>query len=286
MLTTLKLPAYAKLNLALDVLAKRPDGFHELSTLFERINLADTIELKLLSKDDIQCVVGQSVLPVDERNLVVKIAKRLKADFKIRQGVRIILHKHIPIAAGLAGGSSNGATVLMGLNQLWHLGLSQQQLLAYAAWLGSDVAFFIYNTPFAIGRGRGEQITPVKLQTVLYHVLVTPRVSMLTKEVFARLKLKLTNKNDNVNILLPFLRQGDIKGLSEHLSNDLEGAILSLRPDFLSLKKKLLSAGALGVCFSGSGPSVYAMAESLSHAQAIKNKFDRRYSQVFVVKTQ
>ena len=179
----------------------------------------------------------------------------------------------------------NAASVLMGLNRLWSLGLDTKQLVSYASRIGSDVAFFLYDTSFALGTGRGEVIRPLKSQTKLWHVLVTPRVKMYTKEVFTRLKLKLTNKKDNVNILLPFLRKGDVVRLAGALSNDLEPAILSLRPDFISLKKKLLDAGAAGVCFSGSGPSVFALGQSQKHALSLRDKFDRRYNQVFVVST-
>ena len=218
---SLLLKSPAKLNLTLDVLGKRSDGFHELHTLFERISLADDIKLTLNSTGKINVRCLNLHVPKDHRNLAVKIAARLQADFKVKHGVTIDIKKNIPVAAGLAGGSSNGATVLMGLNRLWQLKLSKKQMQDYAAWLGSDVAFFLYDTSFAIGEGRGEQITPINTKTKLWHVLVTPRVKMLTKLVFAALakaqveaKLKLTNKKPSVNILLPFLYQGDPKGLS------------------------------------------------------------------------
>jgi 4-diphosphocytidyl-2-C-methyl-D-erythritol kinase len=214
-----------------------------------------------------------------------KAARMLAEDFSISEGLDINIIKNIPVAAGLAGGSSNAAAVLSGLNRLWRLGLSPRELAVYAARIGSDVAFFIYNTSYAVGTGRGELIKPLDVKTKLWHVLVTPRVKMYTKEVFARLKLNLTNKKDNVNILLPFLRKGDLGRLAGALSNDLEPAILSLRPDFIYLKKKLLDAGAIGVCFSGSGPSVFACGQSQKHALRIRAQFDRRYTQVFVVRT-
>ena len=168
---------------------------------------------------------------------------------------------------------------------MWQLGLDQKAIGGLAALIGSDVAFFLYDTPYALGTGRGEHIKPLDVKTKLWHVLVTPRVKMYTAEVFTRLKLNLTNKKDNVNILLPFLRKGDLVRLAGALSNDLEPAILSLRPDFVCLKKKFIDAGALGVCFSGSGPSVFALCESQKHAFFVRAKFDRRYTQSFVVST-
>ena len=275
----------AKLNLVLDVLKKRPDGFHELRTVFERISLADRIVLIPNARGKIRIQCAHPQVPKGPGNLAFKAAALLRKEFSVKEGVDINIIKNIPVAAGLAGGSSNAAAVLSGLNRLWHLGLGTKQLVDLASRLGSDVAFFLYDTSFALGTGRGEVIRPLDVKTKLWQVLVTPQVKMYTAEVFARLKLKLTNKKDNVNILLPFLRTGNIQRLAGALSNDLEPVILSLRPDFFYLKKKLLDAGAAGVCFSGSGPSVFALAQSQKHALSLREKFDRRYSRVFVVST-
>jgi len=275
----------AKLNLVLDVLGKRPDGFHELRTIFERISLADQITLTRNKSHKISVRCAHPHVPLSSKNLAFKAAMMLSGDFSISEGLDINIVKNIPVAAGLAGGSSNAAAVLLGLNRLWQIGLNHAQLLNYAARLGSDVAFFLYDTSYALGTGRGELIRPLDVKTKLWHVLVTPRVKIYTKEVFARLKLSLTNKKDNVNILLPFLRKGDFVRLAGALSNDLEPAILSLRPDFIYLKDKLLDAGAAGVCFSASGPSVSACVPPPKHALSLRAKFDRRYTQVFVVST-
>jgi len=275
----------AKLNLVLDVVRKRPDGFHELRTIFERIDLSDQITLSRNKSKKIKISCAHPHVPRGPGNLVYQAAMMLAADLSLSEGIDINIIKNIPVAAGLAGGSSNAAAVLWGLNRLWQLGLSQAKLVDYASRLGSDVAFFVYDTSFALGTGRGEMIEPLKIRTKLWHLLVTPRVKMLTKDVFTRLKLNLTNKKDNVNILLPFLRKGDLRRLAGALSNDLEPAILSLRPDFIYLKKKLLDAGAIGVCFSGSGPSVYALAESQKHAVSLRARLDKRYTQAFVVNT-
>ncbi len=284
-MNSLTLLSPAKLNLVLDVLGKRTDGFHELKTVFERIDLCDRITLKKNASGKIRVFCDHPHVPKGPKNLVVKVAQQIQQAHHIKAGVDIYIEKKIPVATGLAGGSSNGATVLMGLNRLWHLGLSQSQMQGYAARLGSDVAFFLYDVSYAVGSGRGEKIRPLPYRPKLWHVLVTPKVKMYTKAVFGRLKLKLTNKKDNVNILLPFLRENCLGQITGALSNDLQPAILSLRPDFARLKEKLSDAGALGVCFSGSGPSVFALAESQKHAHAIRAKFDRRYAQVFVVST-
>ncbi|MBI4310124.1 MAG: 4-(cytidine 5'-diphospho)-2-C-methyl-D-erythritol kinase [Candidatus Omnitrophica bacterium] len=304
-MSSITLRSPAKLNLVLDVLAKRMDGFHELRTIFERIDLCDRITLTSRRDGAIKVVCGHPQVPKGPKNLAVKAAKQLQADFGIKQGVTIAIDKKIPVAAGLAGGSSNAAAVLMGLNRLWRLRLSQKQLVEYASRAGSDVAFFIYNASYALGEGRGEKIRVLPIRVKLWHVLVTAKFKMYTKEVFNHLNCpmsplpnpctvwcrgndnssQLTNKKDNVNILLPYLRKNMPQSIGSALANDLESAILSLRPDFKRLKNKLSNAGACGVCFSGSGPSVFALARSKQHAGQIKARFDRRYAQVFVVST-
>ncbi|MBI3602074.1 MAG: 4-(cytidine 5'-diphospho)-2-C-methyl-D-erythritol kinase [Candidatus Omnitrophica bacterium] len=282
---SLTLNSYAKLNLVLDVLGQRPDGFHELRTIFERIDLHDTIILKRTS-GPIRIVCDHPHVPLGPRNLAYQVAQRLQKDFDIPEGVTITIEKRIPVTAGLAGGSSNAASVLQGLNRLWGLGLTSKKLRDYAWAVGSDVAFFLYDTSYALGEGRGEQIKVLAFKTKLWHVLVTPQVKIYTRDVFRRLNLKLTKKKDNVNILLPFLRGNNLYSIGSSLSNDLEPAILSLKPHWgRLLKEKLFDAGAVGVCFSGSGPSVFALAESQKHALSLRARFDRRFSQVFVVST-
>lgn len=280
---SLTLKSFAKLNLVLDVLGKRPDGFHQLRTIFERISLHDTIILKKSTQIRVKC--SHPHVPLGPKNLVYKIAHRLRDDFRIQEGVEIVIEKRIPVAAGLAGGSSNAATVLQGLNRFWNLKLTKKQLVNYASAVGSDVAFFLYDAPYALGEGRGEQISVLPIRTKLWHVLVTPRVKVYTKDVFLSLNLKLTKKKDDVNILLPFLRENNLYSIGSSLSNDLELAILSLKPHLGCLKRKLLDAGAVSSCFSGSGPSIYALAKSQKHAESIRAHFDKRFTQVFVVST-
>ncbi len=275
----------AKLNLALDVLAKRSDGYHELKTVFERIDLCDRITLWPRADGLVKVICSHPQVPKGPANLAAKAAMLLKQDLNLAQGLNIHIEKKIPVAAGLAGGSSNAATVLLGLNRLWKLRLSQKQLRDYAGRLGSDVTFFIYDVSYAVGEGRGEKIRPLPIPTKLWHLLVTPRVKMLTKDVFGRLNLDLTNKMDSVNILLPYLRKSVPSAIGPKLANGLEPAILSLRPDFARLKKKMSDAGACGVCFSGSGPSVFALARSKQHAGQMKARLDRRFAQVKIVST-
>ncbi len=295
---SIALKSYAKLNLVLKVLGKRPDGFHELQTVFERIDLHDTIVLRKIPQG-IRIRCSNPDVPKGSKNLVYRVAQKFRDDFGLKEGVEIIIQKRIPVAAGLAGGSSNAATVLQGLNRLWNLNLPQKRLVEYASAIGSDVAFFLYGASYALGEGRGEKIKVLPIKTKLWHVLVTPRLKVYTKDVFACLSgrqaclsaasagrnLKLTRKKDDVNILLPFLRENNLYSISSSLFNDLEPAILKLQPHLGRLKDVFIDAGAIGVCFSGSGPSVFALAKSRKHALSLRAQFDRRFSQVFVVRT-
>jgi 4-diphosphocytidyl-2-C-methyl-D-erythritol kinase len=281
---TLKSPA--KLNLYLKIVNKRPDGFHNLTTLFERIDLADEINLSHEPSGRIRVSCDHPHVPTGPKNLVYKVAAVLKQDFGVKEGVHIAIQKNIPVAAGLAGGSSNAATVLQGLNKVWDLKLSRAQLVKYAAKIGSDVAFFLYDCPWALGTGRGEVIKTLKIQAKLWHVLVVPRVKMLTKRVYGALNLKLTKSGHGVNILTHSLGKNDIRKVGSLLLNDLEQPIGRLEPRLLKVKKKLLAFKTAGVAFSGSGPSLFTVVESKKQADEIKSILERRYSQVFVVRTQ
>lgn len=280
---TLQSPA--KLNLYLKVTNKRPDGFHDIVTLFERIDLADDIAFCSKKNDSIKILCNHPHVPVGPKNLVYKAAKMLKEDFKVKQGVEIRINKRIPVAAGLAGGSSNGATALLGLNQLWNLGLSRQQLLSYARRLGSDVAFFLYKCSWGLGTSRGDEIETLKIKAKLWHVLVVPRIKIYSRDVYGRHKLELTKRNDNVNILIHNLRNGNILGVGVLLSNDLEKDVIELCPKLFDLKQKLKSFNSLGVMVSGSGPSIFGLTKTKKEAEEIAKVLSRRFSQVFVVRT-
>lgn len=294
------LPAYAKLNLALRVTGRRADGFHDLCTLFERIDLYDDIKFTDSMDQEIHISCDDPAVPVDSRNLVYKAAKLLREEYKVKRGARITIYKRIPVAAGLAGGSSDAATGLMGLNKLWGLGLDRQDLVPLARKIGSDVAFFLYDIPWGLGTGRGDMIRPLDIKLKLFHVLITPMAPVLTKDVYgvyaSRLSgrrtngrgtgdFSLTKSNDAVTILICSLRKNDIIGVGAHLFNDLEPAILKIRPSLQKLKERLVRSRVLGVSFSGSGPSIFALTSTREDAERIRERFMRKYRRVYVVQT-
>lgn len=289
------LKSYAKLNLTLAIRGKRSDGFHEVKTVFERIDLYDS--LRFLSRHDGKIVITctHPDVPLDERNLVYKAALVLREACGIKLGATIHINKHIPIAAGLAGGSSNAATTLVGLNRLWEQKVSLKKLGILAEGLGSDLNFFLCDIAFAVGSGRGEKIKPLLSSCKLWHVVVTPEVHVLAKDAYAvyakrarkqkPVEDELTSSGANVKVIVRSLRENNISRVAEVLFNDLETPILTLRPELAGLKQEMLDQKSLGVCFSGSGPSVFAVTRTRLQAEKIRRHFARRYKQVFVVRT-
>lgn len=282
---TLLLQSPAKLNLFLKVLRKRPDGYHDLETIFERISLHDQIRLNANSTGKIKIICSHPQVPLGPKNLVYKVALMLQRQFGIKQGVTIHIKKNIPVAAGLAGGSSNAATTLLGLNQIWKLGLSRKQLVELGAKIGSDVAFFLYDTSWALGEGRGERIRPLKIRSQFWHVVVVPNIKMYSKDVFGGLNLKLTKKRADASILTLALQKKSVFQAGELLHNDLETSILSIAPQLLRVKKRLCQYDFRGVAFSGSGPACYGLAASEKQVLAAADHLRRVYSRVFVVST-
>lgn len=312
-MSSLILKSPAKVNLYLKILNRREDGFHNICTIFERINLCDTLEFFPLPDKKILIECDHPHVPTGKKNLVYKVAQLIQQEYGVEAGVKIRINKRIPVAAGLAGGSSNAATTLQGLNQFWKLGLKQDELLRLARKIGSDVAFFLYNCSWAMGTDRGDRIRPLNIKTRLAHILVVPKVKMYAWEVYGALRLspgqkfesnsiesqlnitgsnksaaqnfELTKKSTNVNILLRHLRKNNIIKLGQLMSNDLEMPVLKLRPALLKLKQKLNLLNAQGVMVSGSGPCVYGLTTDLRSAQQIQKIVARRYRQVFAVET-
>ncbi len=290
----IRLSSPAKLNLFLKVLNKRPDGFHNIATVFERIDLCDEIRLKLNPSGVIRIDCAHPQVPRGPKNLVYQAAKLLRDDFQVKEGVDIYIKKNIPVAAGLGGGSSNAATVLKGLNELWKLRLSRSCLLSYARRLGSDVAFFLYDCPLALGTQRGDLIQKLDIKTKLWHVLIVPCVKVYSREAYGGLGLEpgleasrkmLTKRNDDVSIFIHHLRGADVVQIGRGLVNDLERVVLLLFPHLGKLEQRLKSLDTKGIMISGSGPCVFAVTETQQQARDIQRILSRRFSRVFVAKT-
>jgi 4-diphosphocytidyl-2-C-methyl-D-erythritol kinase len=282
---TITLTSPAKINLYLKVKKKRPDGFHDIVTLFERIDLCDTISFKENKSGKITIRCNHPDVPLGPKNLVHKVARLLKERYGIDKGVDIVIKKVIPVAAGLGGGSSNAATALIGLNRLWQIKLGKKQLVDLSRKIGSDVTFFLYDTSWALGKGRGDRIQPVNIKKKLSHLLIIPHVKLYASKVYGAFKFKLTRRRDNVNILIHRLRNTNINDVSSLMLNDLESSIITIQPSLLKLKKRLNSLNLQGVMISGSGPAVFAFTKNQQQGKRLKTLLSKTYTQVFIVKT-
>jgi 4-diphosphocytidyl-2-C-methyl-D-erythritol kinase len=281
---SLEVSAPAKLNLFLDVLRRRPDGYHELLTLFERISLKDTLRLRKIAGPAIVITsVGEEV-PLDSGNIAYQAADLIRKAHRIASGVKIAITKRIPVGAGLAGGSSDAAAVLLGMNALFDLRLDTKAMMRYAHKLGSDVAFFIFNRPFALGKGRGEELKSVLLpqKVTFWHLLFAPYLKVMTKDVYAlwdkeEKSLKLTKKEQDVNILLSHLRRKDAVLLNRNIYNQLSETVMKSYRLVSDLRSDLLGAGLKFVHMSGSGPTFFTVFKTQKEALKAQEALGRRF---------
>lgn len=293
----MKINSYAKLNLYLAVLNKRKDNYHNINTVFERIDLCDKIVLVPRQDKKINIVCTHPAIPKDNsRNLAFRSAKLLQDSFKIDRGVDIKIIKRIPVASGLGGGSSNAAAVLVGLNKFWKLNIAQNKLIILAKKIGSDVPFFIYNSPFAEGRGRGDMIKPLKpLNPVkFWHILIVPRKKVSTMQIYKKwdsVRAKLTSPKYDVKILGSILRKKDFSLISKAMFNSLEQVVTELFPEIRHIKARLMSLGIKSILMSGSGPAVFGMVSSRKEATSLCMRLKERLAkegkswQVFTTQT-
>ena len=257
--------APAKLNLFLEILNKRPDGFHELESLMVAVDLFDTLEFTDDPSGEVRLTCDDPTLPINGANLVVQAAERLRADAGLERGARISLRKAIPVRAGLAGGSSDAAVTLVALNRLWDARLPHQRLAELAGTIGSDVAFFL-NTPAAICRGRGERVQPVELRSTLHFVVICPPVGVSTAGVYA--KLTPPERPRPIGDALEALISGDSTALGRTLFNRLQPVAEAIEPDLERVRRALEEMGPSldGFLMSGSGSAYYGLCRDESAA--------------------
>jgi 4-diphosphocytidyl-2-C-methyl-D-erythritol kinase len=257
----------AKVNLFLEVLGRRPDGYHDLATLMVTVGLFDSLEFRENASGDIRLDCDIPDLSTGPDNLVCRAAKLMWERFHIRTGVDIRLSKRIPMTAGLAGGSSDAAATLAGLNRLWNLGLGQAQLSSLGAELGSDVPFFFYG-PAAWCTGRGEIVEPLPMGKPLDLVLVSPNVGLSTAKVFGALTLE--DKPNEGTGIREALAKGDMIDLGRRLFNRLEEPAMRLCPQVALVRQGLAQLDPCGVRMSGSGSTVFALAHDAADALRVR----------------
>ena len=279
----IKLQAYAKINLTLEVLARRPDGYHEVASVLQTISLADTLTFEPGETLHFRCDVPNLQSP---DNLVLKAAKLLQETTGYSKGAVIHLTKRIPIAAGLGSGSTDAAATLVGLNQLWELNLSLERLVGLASKLGSDVAFFLYGGT-ALAKARGEEITPLPPAPELWLVLLKPAVKPVpnkTAQLYSRLNLSHFTSGQHTRKLVAHLNHGGNVDDS-FLFNVFEQVAFDFFPGLSDYRSSLLKAGARKVHLAGSGPALFAIVPDKTHGEAILKRLENEGQKAYLVHT-
>ncbi len=254
----IKLKALGKINLGLDVLGRRPNGYHDVRMVMQTVYLYDQILLEKTDKEGIALETNLFYLPVNENNLAYRATKMLIDEFAIKEGVHISLEKHIPVAAGMAGGSSNAAAVLYGMNRLFQLGLTDQELMDRGVQLGADVPYCIMRGT-VLAEGIGEKLTPLPAMPKCHVLLAKPPISVSTQKVYEKLDAQKVTKHPDIDGILLGLQTGDLKKITSSMGNVLENVTITEYPQIERIKDVMKEEGALNAMMSGSGPTVFGI---------------------------
>lgn len=254
----ISLKALAKINLGLDVVRRREDGYHEVRMIMQTIQLYDRLDIKRTQEPGIQIQTNLSFLPVNENNLIYKAAKLLMDEFSITDGVSVKLDKRIPVAAGMAGGSTDAAAMLIGVNRLFSLGLTKRQLMERGVQIGADVPYCIMRGT-ALAEGIGEALSPLPPMVKCPVLIAKPSISVSTKFVYQNLKLDDTTIHPDIDRLIDDIKAKNLHDIAAHMGNVLETVTIPNYPVIDEIKKHMLSNGALGAMMSGSGPTVFGL---------------------------
>lgn len=268
MIKHLGLKAYGKINLGLDVLRRREDGYHEVRMIMQTVGIFDRVDIIWKEEPDIQVETNLYYLPTNENNLVYKAAKLLMDEFGVTDGVTIKLKKFIPVAAGMAGGSSDAAAVLFGVNKMFRLGLTIPQLMERGVKIGADVPYCILRGT-ALSEGIGEVLTPLPPVPQCQVLIAKPAINVSTKFVYENLHANdlLPGQHPDIDAIIDSIRKNDIYGIADNLGNVLETVTIKEYPVIREIKEKMLEYGAIGSLMSGSGPTVFGLFTSPKAAQ-------------------
>lgn len=280
----IQLKSRAKINLSIDVVGKREDGYSLVEMIMQSIDLHDIIKIKELDNNKIIIKSNSSNMPLDKRNIAYKAAVLIKKEFNINKGLEIYIEKHIPIAAGLAGGSSNAAAILVGLNKLWDLNLTEEELQNLGLRLGSDVPFCISGRP-ALAQNIGEKLTYIKgLPDETNIVVCKPNLFVSTKEVYQNLNMAIVDTRPNTKLLLQKLEEEDIETVSKNMVNVLESVTSKKYKVINEIESIIMDFNAFGTLMSGSGPTVFGIFKSEEDALKCKVELLKSYKQVYFTK--
>lgn len=264
----LRLKALAKINLGLDVLRRKEDGYHEVKMIMQTIMLHDRIHLRKIEEEEIRVRTNLYYLPNNEHNLAYKAAKILKDEFGLPGGISINLKKEIPVSAGMAGGSSDAAAVLFGINKMYGLRLSRQELMERGVKLGADVPYCIMRGT-ALAEGIGEKLTALPPMPKCHILIAKPPISVSTKFVYENLHANDLKPEDHppVDVQIEALKEGNLEKLTANMGNVLERVTIPAYPVISEIKQMMQECGALGAMMSGSGPTVFGIFQSDAQAR-------------------
>ena len=250
--------ALAKINLGLDVVRRREDGYHEVRMVMQTIHLFDRLEISRNDSGQITMETNLSFLPTNENNLVYKAAKLLQDEFAIKDGVHVWLHKYIPVAAGMAGGSTDAAAVLYGMNRIFELGLTKEQLMERGVKIGADVPYCIMRGT-ALAEGIGEKLTKLAPMVKCPVLIAKPQISVSTKFVYENLKLNDNTIHPDIDRLVADISEGDLTRIAADMGNVLETVTIPEYPVIAEIKENMMQNGAVNAMMSGSGPTVFGL---------------------------
>lgn len=270
----IRMKALAKINLGLDVVKKREDGYHEVRMIMQTVKLYDQIDIHKMDKPGIRLKTNLQYLPVDENNLAYRAARLLIEEFGIPKGVSIRLRKVIPIAAGMAGGSSDAAAVLVGLNRIFQLGLTKQELMERSVKLGADVPYCILRGT-ALAEGIGEKLTRLPAMPKCHVLIAKPGIHVSTKMVYTNLRADELVSHPDIDGQIAAIRERDLCRAAELMGNVLETVTIPAYPVIGKIKEKMMACGALGAMMSGSGPTVFGLFEDEEKARYAYEKMRR-----------
>lgn len=282
----MKMKAYAKINIALDAIGKREDNYHLLRMIMQTVDLYDVIDIEKSNDSSISISCNKHYVPTDERNLAYKAAVLFRENFNIEDGIKISIKKNIPVAAGMAGGSTNAAAVLVIMNKLFNVNASLEELKELGLKIGADVPYCIEGGT-ALCEGIGEVITPLKPFENKILVVLKPNFGVSTKEVYTNLDINKIRKHVNIEELIEAMENDDLNYVAKNMKNVLENVTLKKHSILKVIKEDMRRSGALGAMMSGSGPTVFAFFDDMLTAQRafefLKGKY--KYADVYITRT-
>jgi 4-diphosphocytidyl-2-C-methyl-D-erythritol kinase len=280
-----EIDSYSKINLTLNILAKRQDGYHNIETIMQSINLADRVFIKE-EKEGIKIKCNHPQVPIDDQSLAYRSAEKILNRCRVTKGVKIEIDKKIPLASGMAGGSANSASILVGINKLFTLNLSNEDLRGMGEELGMDVPFCIQNGT-ALAYHRGEKVTSLSpVNPPLWIIIINPGFEIPTKWAYNNLDLNLIKREkNNTKAMLEALKGGGARGIAKNLFNSFEELIIEKYPEIGKIKDRLIEEGALGALMSGSGSTVFGIAQNEEQALKIYKNLKSEYKSIWIVHT-